>query len=110
MSWNLRLVRQTDAAEIAEIYRPIVESTPISFELEAPDEKEMQQRIEHKLTAYPWLVCENRGRVAGYAYASQFRERAAYQWSVETSVYVHSGFRRFGVRRSLYIPFFRLLA
>ena len=109
MTWNLRLVRQSDAAEIAEIYRPIVESTPISFELEAPDGKEMQQRIEHKLTNYPWLVCENHGRVAGYAYASQFRERAAYQWSVETSVYVHSDFRRFGVGRALYISLFRML-
>src|SRR5438034_9439688 len=79
MNWNLRLVRQSDAAEIAEIYRPIVVSTPISFELEPPDEKEIQRRIEYKLRQYPWLVCEHRRGVAGYAYASQFRERAAYQ-------------------------------
>ena len=108
-SWNIRLVTSRDALEIAEIYRPIVESTPISFELEPPDEQEIQHRIEHKLTTYPWLVCENRGRVAGYSYASQFRERAAYQWSVETSVYVHSDFRRFGVGRALYISLFRML-
>ena len=109
MSWNLRLVRQSDAAEIAEIYRPIVESTPISFELEPPDEQEIQHRIEHKLTTYPWLVCENDGRVAGYSYASQFRERAAYQWSVETSVYIHSDFRRFGIGRALYTSLFPML-
>ena len=108
-SWNIRLVTSRDALEIAEIYRPTVESTPISFELEPPDEQEIQHRIEHKLTTYPWLVCESGERVAGYAYASQFRERAAYQWSVETSVYVHSDFRRFGIGRALYISLFRML-
>src|SRR5438132_6906321 len=108
-SWNIRLVTSRDALEIAEIYPPIVESTPISFELEPPDEQEIQHRIEHKLTTYPWLVCEKGERVAGYSYASQFRERAAYQWSVETSVYVHPDFRRFGVGRALYASLFPML-
>src|SRR5207244_12163337 len=102
-SSNIRLVTSRDALEIAEIYRPIVESTPISFELEPPDEQEIQHRIEHKLTTYPWLVCESGERVAGYAYASQFRERAAYQWSVETYVYVNSHFARFGAGHGWYV-------
>jgi L-amino acid N-acyltransferase YncA len=108
-SWEIRLATLRDAAAIADIYRPIVESTAISFELEPPDEEEIRHRIEHKLEKYPWLVCENGGRVAGYAYASQFRERAAYQWSVETSVYVHADFRRFGIGRALYASLFPML-
>jgi L-amino acid N-acyltransferase YncA len=109
MTWNLRLATSADAAAIAEIYRPIVASTPISFELDPPDQHEFERRIEKTLTNHPWLVCENRRRVAGYAYASRHRERSAYQWSVDTSVYVHSDFRRRGVGQALYTSLFRIL-
>jgi L-amino acid N-acyltransferase YncA len=109
MSWKLRLATRNDATGIAEIYRPIVESTPISFELEPPDAEEIAQRIEKTLTAYPWLVCEYEDRLAGYAYASRHRERAAYQWSVDASVYVHSDFRRRGVGLALYTSLLRIL-
>ena len=76
MTWRLRLATRNDAAGIAEIYRRIVVSTPISFELEAPDGEEIERRIEKTLTAHPWLVCEYEDRLAGYAYASRHRERA----------------------------------
>src|SRR2546425_322778 len=109
MTWNLRLATSGDAAAIAEIYRPIVASTPISFELEPPDEHELERRIEKTLAAHPWLVCEYQRQVAGYAYASRHRERAAYQWSVDTSVYVHSDFRRRRVGQALYTSLFRIL-
>lgn len=107
---NLRLAATEDGADIAEIYRPIVVSTPISFEVEPPDKQETERRIQKTLLAYPWLVYENQGRVIGYAYASQHRERAAYRWSVDTSVYVHSDFRRCGIGRGLYVSLFRILA
>ena len=85
-----------------------------------------KQGLETQLDEWTWTTerpledeseckCESGGHdtdengVAGYAYASQFRERAAYQWSVETSVYVHSDFRRFGIGRALYISLFRML-
>ena len=110
MNWTLRLASKDDAAAIAEIYRPSVVASPISFELEPPDEREIQRRIEYTMTAYPWLACERSGRVAGYAYASRHRERAGYQWSVDASVYVHSDFRRFGIGRALYTSLFRILA
>jgi phosphinothricin acetyltransferase len=64
---NIRLAVEADASAIAEIYRPIVASTPISFEVEPPDEQEMAQRIEQKLHAFPWLVCEYEGQIVGYA-------------------------------------------
>ena len=94
---------------MAEIYAPIVASTPISFETEPPDAQEFERRIAHVLQEHPWLVCEYQDRLAGYAYASQHRERAAYQWSVDTSVYVHSEFRRRGVGQALYTSLFRVL-
>lgn len=110
MAFDLRLATRKDAAGVVEIYGPIVASTPISFEIEPPDEQEIQRRIQKAEPAYPWLVCEYRGRVAGYAYASQHRARAAYQWSVDTSIYVHPDFRRCGIGRGLYVSLFQILA
>ncbi len=110
MAFELRLATRKDAAGVVEIYRPIVASTPISFEIEPPDEQEIQRRIQETPPAYPWLVCEYRGRVAGYAYASRHRARAAYQWSVDTSVYVHPDFRRCGIGQGLYVSLFQILA
>jgi L-amino acid N-acyltransferase YncA len=110
MASDIRLATINDASGIAEIYRPIVESTPISFETEPPDEHEIQRRVLETLPAHPWLVCEQEGRVAGYAYAIRHRARAAYQWSVDTSVYMHSDFRRRGIGRGLYVSLFRILA
>lgn len=98
----LRLAEPADAAGILDIYGPIVRETPISFELEPPAEEEIRRRIAATLERRPWLVCEADGVVAGYAYGAAHRERAAYQWSVETSVYVHSDYRRRGVAGALY--------
>jgi|SRR5688572_8119247 len=106
----IRMATADDAAAIAEIYRPIVESTAISFETVAPDAGEMRQRIQEVLHAHPWLVCEHEGAVAGYAYASKHRARAAYQWSVDTSVYVDESFRRRGIGHGLYLSLFAVLA
>jgi L-amino acid N-acyltransferase YncA len=109
MTWRIRLATSGDAPAIAEIYRPIVALTPISFEVEPPDQHEFSQRIEKTLTRHPWLVCEYDGRVTGYAYASRHRERSAYQWSVDTSVYVDSHFHRRGIGQALYTSLFRIL-
>ncbi len=102
MSAVIRLARSADAADIHQIYRPIVRDTHISFEQTAPAVGEIAARIEKTLRQYPWLVCEVDGRLAGYAYASAFRARAAYQWTAETTVYIHSDFQRRGVSRALY--------
>ncbi|HKH44069.1 MAG TPA: arsinothricin resistance N-acetyltransferase ArsN1 family B [Thermoanaerobaculia bacterium] len=102
MGMVLRLAEPADAAGILAIYAPIVRETAISFELEPPSEEEMRRRIETTLERRPWLVCAAGGAVAGYAYAAAHRERPAYQWSVETSVYVHPDHQRRGVARGLY--------
>jgi L-amino acid N-acyltransferase YncA len=105
----IRLATVNDAPAIAAIYRPIVESTPISFETVAPDADEMRRRIQEVLGSHVWLVCEREGAVAGYAYASSHRARAAYQWSVDTSVYVDDAFRRRGIGHALYLSLFAVL-
>jgi GNAT acetyltransferase-like protein len=86
MAVHIRLAQESDVENIAAIYRPIVETTAISFETVAPNQDEMRRRIGETLVSYPWLVCDLEGRIAGYAYATRHRVRGAYQWSVDTSV------------------------
>jgi phosphinothricin acetyltransferase len=109
MAARIRVAEAGDAEAIAAIYRPAVEFSAISFETVAPGRDEIARRLADTLVAYPWLVCEIGGRVAGYAYASTHRVRAAYQWSVDTSVYVDEAFRRSGVGRGLYRSLFAIL-
>ena len=106
---SIRLAVPSDAAAVAEVYRPAVTENATSFEMEAPDAAEMSRRMEATLERTPWLVCEMAGRVVGYAYAGRHRERAAYQWSVEVSAYVRADARRAGSARRLYSALFELL-
>jgi L-amino acid N-acyltransferase YncA len=106
---SIRLATEHDAEEIAAIYAPNVTDTIISFESEPPTADEMRLRIEGTLERYPWLVCERRGRVLGYAYAGAHGFRAAYRWSVDVSVYVHEEAHRTGVGRALYTSLFAVL-
>lgn len=98
-----------DAAACAQIYAPFVRDTPISFEEDPPDEAEMRRRIEQISARYPWLVAEDEGTVAGYAYASAHRERAAYRWSADVAVYVDQDRQRRGTGRALYSALLDLL-
>ncbi len=92
-----------DAAGVAAIYRPAVESSTATFEEAAPDATEMARRIRATLQHTPWLVTlSGGGRIAGYAYAAQHRERAGYRWSVDITAYVHADWRGQGVGRRLY--------
>ena len=109
MSAVIRLASPSDAAAVHEIYSPIVRDTHISFEQTVPDVGQLAERIGRTLAQYPWLVCEIDGQLAGYAYGSVFRARAAYQWTVETTVYIHAGFQRRGVSRALYSSLLEIL-
>ena len=102
MARTIRLATIGDAEQIAAIYAPFCRDTAVSFETRPPTVDEIQQRIVKTLLSLPWLVCDDGGRILGYAYASQHRERAAYRWSVDVSVYVRDGQRRSGLGRALY--------
>jgi phosphinothricin acetyltransferase len=106
----IRVAREADAPAIAAIYAPFVESTAISFEMEPPSAREMSARVSSTLQSYPWLVLEADGAIRGYAYASALRTRAAYRWSVETTVYVRNDQHRGGVGRALYTALLGCLA
>ncbi|HEX4333469.1 MAG TPA: arsinothricin resistance N-acetyltransferase ArsN1 family B [Usitatibacter sp.] len=106
----MRLATPRDAPAVHAIYAPIVRDTFISFELEVPSIPEIEGRIAASLESHAWLVFEERGDLAGYAYASEHRERAAYQWSTDVSCYVHARARRRGIGARLYQALFRILA
>ena len=110
MTPTIRLARPNDATAICDIYAPAVTETIVSFEGEPPTDDEMRGRIERTLPSHPWLVCEREGKIVGYAYASPHRNRAAYRWSVDVSVYIHRDHRREGVGRGLYESLFAILA
>jgi len=105
----IRLARSDDAAAVAAIYAPFVTGSATSFEYSPPDAVETAARIASTLAYAPYLVSEAGGEVLGFAYASKHRERAAYQWSVDVSVYIHERARRQGVGRALYTSLFALL-
>ena len=98
----IRTATDSDAASILEIYTPYIESTSFTFETEVPAIESFKERINTYLQTWPWLVCEIDGVIAGYAYGGKHRERVAYQWSIESSVYVHDDFLRVGVANALY--------
>ncbi|TFV48919.1 GNAT family N-acetyltransferase [Blastococcus sp. TF02A_35] len=99
-----------DAAACAAVYAPYVTDTAITFELEPPSAAQMAERIAAAQRAHAWLVLEEDGAVVGYAYAGPYKERAAYRWSCEVSVYLDGGRRRRGGGRVLYEALFARLA
>lgn len=102
MAVLIRIAAPADAAAIAAIYRPYVESSRISFEEEAPDASEMARRIEGEFPGrHPWLVAESDGRVLGFASSSPFRSRRAYRWVAESGIYLTPDAKGRGIGRAL---------
>ena len=97
----IRPATVNDAAALLSIYAPVVRETTISFEFEPPTEADFANRIQRVIASDPWLVCERNGEVAGYAYASSYRDRPAYITTRETTVYVHPDHHGAGVGRQL---------
>ena len=104
MSTNckIRLARPQDAEELLEIFRPYVLETAVAFNYEPPTLEEFRNTIDDRLRRYPYLVAETEDGLMGYAYASPFKARAAYDWAVETSIYVSMDRKRHGIGRRLY--------
>lgn len=99
---KIRNASPADAAALVAIYAPYVEHTAVSFEYEVPSAEAFAARIARTIERYPYLVAEIDGRPVGYAYAGPFKERAAYDRSVETSIYVSASAQGHGVGRALY--------
>jgi len=98
----IRIATSEDAVSVLDIYAPYIEKTSYTFETEVPHIDAFKKRIDLYLKNWPWLVCDVNGTVAGYAYGTKYRERVAYQWSVESSVYVHDDYQKKGIARALY--------
>lgn len=105
----IRLGVPADAVACLRIYRPAIENSIVSFEWTVPTEAEFLERFRTISKAYPWLVFEEGSEVVGYAYASSFRTRIAYQWSIETSVYVAPDRQGQGIGGKLYARLFEEL-
>jgi L-amino acid N-acyltransferase YncA len=105
----IRLANPSDANAILDIYAPYILNTSLTFETEVPTIEGFAKRINSYMENYPWLVCEIDGLIAGYAYATRHRERAAYQWCTESSVYMHNEFLHRGIGRALYSALFEIL-
>lgn len=98
----IRIAKETDAEEILAIYEKYIKETAITFEYDVPSIEEFRGRIRHTLERYPYLVAEKNEKIVGYAYVSPFKERAAYDWAVETSIYVDMEQKRGGIGGRLY--------
>lgn len=98
----IRTAELEDAGKLLEIYRPYVENTAISFEYEVPSVEEFKGRIQRILQKYPYLVAIAGEQIVGYAYAAPFIQRAAYDWSVELTIYLDQSEKGKGYGRALY--------
>ncbi|MFM0779137.1 N-acetyltransferase family protein [Streptococcus suis] len=99
---EIRSARLEDAADLVAIYAPYVEKTAITFETQVPTVSEFASRIEKTLGKFPYLVAVEEGKILGYAYASTYYARAAYDWTVELSVYIKQEARGKGIGTLLY--------
>jgi phosphinothricin acetyltransferase len=99
---SIRPATREDAQAILDIYSPYIDTTSLTFETDQPSLESFAERITNYLHLWPWLVYEQDGIIAGYAYGSRYRERTGYQWCVETSVYVKENLQRKGIATQLY--------
>lgn len=99
---KIRTALVSDAQSLLAIYAPYIIKTAVTFEYEVPPLRDFQKRIENTLKQYPYLVAEEDGEILGYAYTGIFKDRAAYDWAAEVSVYVREDKRGLGAGGRLY--------
>jgi len=99
---EIEKVTTQDVNELLQIYGPYVSNTAVSFEYEIPSPEEFGNRINSISEKYPYIKAVENGKIIGYAYATAFKGRAAYDWSVETTIYLRDDVRGRGVGRTLY--------
>jgi L-amino acid N-acyltransferase YncA len=99
---SIRPAGPSDLTAVTRIYADAVLHGTASFEIEPPDQDEMARRFAELASGgFPYLVAQNAGTVAGYAYAGPYRARPAYRWTVEDSIYVAADSQRRGIGRAL---------
>ena len=106
---KIEKVSTADAEKLLAIYAPYVEETAISFEYEVPSVDVFRNRIEQISAKYPYIKAVVDGKIAGYAYAAGFKDRKAYDWSVETTIYIRKDCRQMGLGKALYENLEKLL-
>ena len=101
---NIKIEKVTveDAKELLEIYAPYIMKTAFTFEYDVPSVEEFEGRIRKITSKYPYIKAVKDGKILGYAYLSAFKERAAYQFCAETSMYIHEDCRHSGLGTYLY--------
>jgi L-amino acid N-acyltransferase YncA len=99
---TLRIAEEADAPELVKIYAPYVEDTAVSFEYDVPSAEKFAGRMRAVLRKYPYIVAESEGKILGYSYVGAFNPRAAYDWSVETTIYLRTDVKRRGIGSLLY--------
>jgi len=106
---KIRFVKESDVKSIFSIYKPYIENTTITFECITPSLIDFKKRIEKVSSFYPYIVCEIENKIIGYAYASRVREREAYQWDAELSIYIDKEYLHFGIGKIFYKALIDLL-
>jgi L-amino acid N-acyltransferase YncA len=106
---HMRLASLEDANAILSIYTPYVLHTTYSFEEEVPELESFKQRMRDTMDRFPWLVYERNGMIVGFANASAFNPRSAYDWTAQTSVYVDEKYHGLGIGNALYISLLDIL-
>lgn len=106
---NIRLATQADASSILDIYAPYVKETAVTFDVTVPTRFDFIRRMEEIRERFPYLVAEQDERITGYAYAHSERDRAAYQWNAELSIYIHKDFQGHGLGSRIYSTLIDLL-
>ena len=110
MNIKIRVATEDDAKSLLDIYAYYVINTAITFEYEVPSLEEFTGRIRKTLENYPYYVAEADGKIVGYIYAGRFSTRAAYDWSVSTSIYIDKDAHRLGIGKKLYEKLEKTLA
>lgn len=106
----IRFVLEEDTIDVLKIYEPYIRDTAVTFECEVPSVDEFCDRIKGISAVYPYPVCLIDGKIAGYAYANKHRERAAYRWNAELSVYIDQSYQRLGIGKALYTCLIEILS
>ena len=101
-SVTLRFAIPADAEALVAIYAPYIRKTAITYEYEIPSKEEFARRIEAYSAKYPYLVAEINGIPVGYAYACPLGSRPAFDWAVETAIYVDESYKGMGIGKALY--------